>query len=88
MEALGAKQWQLKPLQEALVGLMNCSEPIALSDFADNACRPCSRAVKSITLLFDIHLGIENCGEPAAIGERVSEGEIDSLPALSSSMLP
>ncbi|CAK9038992.1 Putative membrane protein C24H6.13 [Durusdinium trenchii] len=46
---------------------------------AEDDCKPCSRAVKSITLLFDIHLGIENCGEPAAIGERVSIADLKRI---------
>ena len=39
---------------------------IPFGTFASEACRPLSKHVKSIQVLFDLHLGIPSCGDAAA----------------------
>ena len=60
---------------------MECPDSIPVEDFVTNACRPCTKAIKSMNLLFDTHLDANPCGAGAELGQHIAESNWDSLPA-------
>ena len=77
---VGAKQWHLSILDTAACGQSDCADPIPFGTFASEACRPLSKHVKSIQVLFDLHLGIPSCGDAAELGQLVASGRYEDLP--------
>ena len=51
IEELSGKQWILKSLEKPFVGHLDSSRPISVADFVAEACRQCSKAVKSMDVL-------------------------------------
>eukprot|EP00438_Fugacium_kawagutii_P018364 Skav210909 [mRNA] locus=scaffold15:130393:132312:+ [translate_table: standard] len=77
---VGPKQLNVQKLQVATSGHVDCPEPISLDTFTSDACRPLSKSIKSIALLFDVHLGIPSCGDAAVLGEIAAKEQYDDLP--------
>ena len=72
---------QLVALDAPSCGHTECSDPIPYGTFTTEACRPLSKGIKSIELLFDVHLDIPSCGDAAQLGELVAKGKHADLPA-------
>ena len=72
---------QLVALDAPSCGHTECSDPIPYGTFTTEACRPLSKGIKSIQLLFDVHLNIPSCGDAAQLGELVAKGKHADLPA-------
>ena len=72
---------QLVALDAPSCGHTECSDPIPYGTFTTEACRLLSKGIKSIQLLFDVHLNIPSCGDAAQLGELVAKGKHADLPA-------
>ena len=77
---VGAKQWQLLVLDAPSCGHIEASDPVPFGTFTAEACRPLSKAIKSIQTVFDAHLGVRSCGDAADLGAVVAEGRHTDLP--------
>jgi hypothetical protein len=73
IQAMDGKQWALATLDKP-------TSPIAAADFLSGACRKCSKAVKSMNVIFDAHIRIPPCGIPAELAEQITSN-VDHLPA-------
>lgn len=71
---VGAKQWQLSSLDIAVRGQIDCADPILFGTFTSEARRPLPKHVRSIQVLFGLHLGIPSRGDAAELGELVAIG--------------
>lgn len=73
-------RWVRQPLKEPMSGIMDCPEAIPMSRFVEEACRKLAKGVKSIQVLFDVHLGIASCGEASGIGRLMATASYENLP--------
>eukprot|EP00438_Fugacium_kawagutii_P017687 Skav211284 [mRNA] locus=scaffold2429:143489:145378:+ [translate_table: standard] len=77
---LGTKHWQLDLLPKPVCGVVESPNMITVSNFAQDACRPLSRNIKSIQVLFDVHIAVQGVNDVEGIGKLVAEKKFDELP--------
>lgn len=76
---LSDKQWILKSSGTPFVGRVDSSQPISVADFLTGACRQCSKSIKSMNVIFDVHTNIPPCGNPADLLPSI-ESNMDNIP--------
>lgn len=79
IEELNGKQWILKSLEQPFVGLVETSGPISVADFAAEACRECSKGVKSMNVIFDVHINMSPYGHLVDLLQSIASN-IDNIP--------
>eukprot|EP00435_Cladocopium_sp_Y103_P072821 s526_g41.t1 len=79
IQELGGKQWVLTALETPAFGLMERPEPISVSEFVSDSCRPCAKSIKSMNVLFDVHVHIPQCGNPAELVQELA-ANVDNIP--------
>lgn len=77
---LGTKHWQLDLLSKPVCGVVESPSIITVSNFAQDACRPLSRSIKSIQVLFDVHIAVQGVNDVEGVGKLVAAGKFDELP--------
>eukprot|EP00435_Cladocopium_sp_Y103_P055174 s234_g18.t1 len=79
IQELGGKQWVLTALETPAFQPMESLQPISVSEFVSDACRPCTKSVKSMNVLFDVHVHIPQCGKPAELVQEMA-ANVDNIP--------
>lgn len=77
---LNTKHWQLDLLSKPFCGMVESPNSITVNNFAQDACRALSRGIKSIQVLFDVHIGVRGVNDVEGVGELVATRKFDELP--------
>ena len=77
---LAGKQMLLRLLEKPDHSPIDCETPLAMDKFIAEACRECVK-VQPFRLVFDVHLSMEACGDPAETSKKLSESDVEGLPA-------
>ena len=75
------RNYQVRVLPEPNVFTCDSIDQVSVPDFLQGVCRPLDiKVVKSASVIFDVHLGIVECGSANVIGQHVAKGNLAELP--------
>ena len=77
---LTGKQMLLRLLEKPVHSPIDCETPLALDQFIAEACRECVK-VQPFRLVFDVHLSMDACGDPAETSKQLSESDLEGFSA-------
>ena len=67
--------------QARVVFMCDSIDQVSIPDFLQGVCRPLdTKVVKSASVIFDVHIGIVECGSAHVIVQHVAKGELAEPP--------
>ena len=79
IEYLNGRQSIVKTLSNPVVGAVETSEPVSVAEFVAEACRPCSKTVKSMNVIFDVHSNMPPSTNLAELLQSIASN-MDNIP--------
>ena len=79
IEYLNGRQSIVKTLNNPVVGAVETSEPVSVAEFVAEACRPCSKTVKSMNVIFDVHSNMPPSTNLAELLQSIASN-MDNIP--------
>ncbi|CAE7322793.1 unnamed protein product [Symbiodinium natans] len=76
---VNSQNFTLRPLCSANCSRIDPEQPLSINDFLDGACRPLN-GIKSVAVVFDVHLGMLECGSSLSLGDLVAQKKFSDLP--------